>query len=736
MGNLFSGGNAEPIRESESMTTPAPRRSREVVRVSRESFALPSAASADTVSESASSLPAAAEPGVMQGISRESAVQALSPERGTTAVQGLTAPRALRQALGGFVGGSIIYAAGGRAVASSETADLCSIENPAKPNCGLRCRCMEKAGHEGGHKCANGHTWGAESAGGAGSSAAVDATVLRAPAVRVDAGSLSPAKCSWDSSSQVYAHKQAILSLPRVDGLAVRSDLEDVLRTLRLYVALEAEEESLKSLLEDGVRSAFIARFGTPDFFQLQFEYHQPWTGRDLYAAPFLPCWVAPETEDGRAAFPGVVSCLLQFDDGPLQVLTNFHVVANFDLQLTGGDALKAGWPPEAQQPLWDYKCSKFSHLHSYFNSTPRPPRPQLRMTGVRSLTAAVPDLRWDVEHGCFSWNERLTGQRVLVDAAIGALQPGQDDVAAALLYEGGITDLQSRIRYFCGSGSVFTSPVYLLRAREPQLLPQRLVDYDYMSGGALGDGLLSFSSKDGRLPVTVEGDCGSLLVGLDRGSFLPLGYVVAGMTAGLHSKYGLAVPIIPCLQFAAEKLGAGSAARLRIYHSAAAALQHPLRAAAIVPRSRIPLGFDLHLVCEMPGRMHLLHEEPYRVALPDGAGDSNAWLRWPEFIQYGLLLAQRLLTDNADAEMLAVIVRGEVNSGQQLEALREAADSLKLPAWDEEQAWRARDFTIWLLEQDRGSRHFRDLQRAEVGDEQPRWVCADCLAAQAAAQR
>ena len=40
-----------------------------------------------------------------------------------------------------------------------EGGGLCGNENPDKPDCGARCRCSEKAGHDGGHKCGGGHTW-------------------------------------------------------------------------------------------------------------------------------------------------------------------------------------------------------------------------------------------------------------------------------------------------------------------------------------------------------------------------------------------------------------------------------------------------------------------------------------------------------------------------------------------------------------------------------------------------
>ena len=54
--------------------------------------------------------------------------------------------------------GDVIKAAD-EVVARVEGGGLCSTENPGKPDCGARCRCSEKAGHDGGHKCGKGHTW-------------------------------------------------------------------------------------------------------------------------------------------------------------------------------------------------------------------------------------------------------------------------------------------------------------------------------------------------------------------------------------------------------------------------------------------------------------------------------------------------------------------------------------------------------------------------------------------------
>ena len=44
-----------------------------------------------------------------------------------------------------------------RVVAAVEGGNLCSVENPSSPDCGARCRCNKKAGHDGGHECGKGH---------------------------------------------------------------------------------------------------------------------------------------------------------------------------------------------------------------------------------------------------------------------------------------------------------------------------------------------------------------------------------------------------------------------------------------------------------------------------------------------------------------------------------------------------------------------------------------------------
>lgn len=162
---------------------------------------------------------------------------------------------------------------------------------------------------------------------------------------------------------------------------------------------------------------------------------------------------------------------------------------------------------------------------------------------------------------------------------------------------------------------------------------------------------------------------------------------------------------------------------------------EHKSWRGVVNPKNLIRDKFDLHLMCELPGRMHNLKSKPYVVEMY-----KESWKKIAPILIYGLMVARIALAavpvvgaGSLDIGLDAAVTMIEemagsaavVPHGLTQQASSSSSSLTPLKSFIEQQGVALREFSAWMLKID-PLQTFQQLEQVSLPSGEVCWLCAD----------